>query len=86
MRDIFFHQDNKRGSEATLLWLVEEVGELAKAIRKKDPENMSEELADILAWLASLANILDIDLEEVALKKYGQGCPRCKENPCTCQP
>ena len=84
MRDIFFHQDHKRGAEATLLWLIEEVGELTQAIRKNDAENISEEFADILAWLASLANVLNIDLEQSAMKKYGRGCPRCQQTPCTC--
>lgn len=85
IRDIYFHKDSKRGVEKTFLWFVEEVGELSEAIRKGDRESMEEEFADVLAWLASLANLLDIDIEEAARKKYPGVCPYCGKNPCECE-
>ncbi|NPA47665.1 MAG: nucleotide pyrophosphohydrolase [Thermococci archaeon] len=85
IREIYFHKDSRRGVERTFLWFVEEVGELSEAIRKRDREAMEEEFADVLAWLASLANLLDVDLEEAARKKYPGVCPRCGKKPCECE-
>ncbi|ASJ07239.1 MazG nucleotide pyrophosphohydrolase domain-containing protein [Thermococcus pacificus] len=85
IRDIYFHKDSKRGVDKTFLWFVEEVGELSEAIRKNDREAMEEEFADVLAWLASLANLLGIDIEEAAKKKYPGACPYCGKNPCECE-
>jgi NTP pyrophosphatase (non-canonical NTP hydrolase) len=85
IRDIYFHKDSKRGVERTFLWFVEEVGELSEAIRENDREAMEEEFADVLAWLASLANLLDIDIEEAAKKKYPGVCPYCGKKPCECE-
>ena len=85
IRDIYFHKDSKRGVERTFLWFVEEVGELSEAIRKNDREAMEEEFADVLAWLASLANLLDIDIEEAAKKKYPGVCTYCEKKPCECE-
>ncbi|MEX0650816.1 MAG: MazG nucleotide pyrophosphohydrolase domain-containing protein [Actinomycetota bacterium] len=83
MRDTFLERDASRGRDATFRWLVEEVGELAKALRTGDRDNLEHEFADVLAWLASLANIEDIDLEN-AVVRYAAGCPRCGETPCGC--
>jgi len=85
IREIYFHKDSKRGVERTFLWFVEEVGELSEAIRKNDRKAMEEEFADVLAWLASLANLLGIDIEEAAKKKYPGVCPYCGKNPCECE-
>ncbi|AHL22246.1 MazG nucleotide pyrophosphohydrolase domain-containing protein [Thermococcus nautili] len=85
IREIYFHKDSKRGVEKTFLWFVEEVGELSEAIRKNDREAMEEEFADVLAWLASLANLLGVDLEEAAKKKYPGVCPYCGKKPCECE-
>lgn len=85
MKEIYFHRDSKRGKEKTMLWLVEEIGELAKAIRKDNREEMEEEFADVLAWLASLANIVNIDLQKAVLKYYPNVCKYCKNNPCICK-
>jgi NTP pyrophosphatase (non-canonical NTP hydrolase) len=67
--------------------LVEEVGELAKALRKDerliDGESIKgtveEELYDVLYYVAALANVYDIDLEtcfhlkeELNRKKWGK--------------
>ncbi len=85
IRDIYFHKDSKRGVDKTFLWFVEEVGELSEAIRKRDRESMEEEFADVLAWLASLANLLGVDIEEAAKKKYPGVCPYCGKKPCECE-
>lgn len=77
-------KDERRGPEGTFLWLSEEVGELAAALREGDPENLAAEFADVLAWLATLANVVNVDLTAAVLKKYGDGCPGCAATPCTC--
>lgn len=84
MRDLYAENDKRRGAPATMLWLVEEVGELAEAIRRDDRENIREELADCFAWIGALANLYDIDLEEVFCIKYPDSCPTCGRKPCIC--
>src|SRR5271166_4215138 len=79
-------KDAARGDAATFLWLTEEFGELATAVRAGDQDELAAEMADVLAWLATLANIRGINLEEAVLKKYGQGCPGCEKIPCVCDP
>jgi len=64
--------DRERGIPKTFLWFMEEIGELATALASNDKENQLEEFADVLAWLCTLANISDIDLEQ-ALIKYTSG-------------
>ncbi len=64
--------------------LVDEVEELGEALEEKDEEALENELADVIAWLASLANITDVDLENAALEKYDNKCPKCKQSPCQC--
>jgi NTP pyrophosphatase (non-canonical NTP hydrolase) len=78
-------RDRERGVPATVAWLAEEVGELAKTVRKGTRPEQLHELGDVLAWLASLANQLDISLDEAAAR-YSSGCPRCQSTPCTCRP
>ena len=56
----------------------------AIAVRRDTREELEGEFADVLAWLASLASIAGIDLEEAARKKYERGCPRCEATPCAC--
>jgi NTP pyrophosphatase (non-canonical NTP hydrolase) len=79
-------KDAARGDAATFLWLAEEFGELATAVRAGDQEELAAEMADVLAWLATLANIRGIDLEAAVRGKYGQGCPGCAQVPCVCDP
>ena len=83
MRDTYLDRDAERGVDATFRWLTEEVGELARAIRKGDRENLELEFSDVLAWTASLANLLDVDLDAVA-RRYRVGCPKCGARPCGC--
>jgi NTP pyrophosphatase (non-canonical NTP hydrolase) len=68
--DRYERADRARGSAATFLWFIEEVGELATAINGNDRANLSEEFADVFAWLCTLANINDINLTEAVRQKY----------------
>jgi NTP pyrophosphatase (non-canonical NTP hydrolase) len=83
MRTTYLERDVARGRDATFRWLTEEVGELAKAMRTGDRENLQHEFGDVLAWLTSLANVEDVDLTE-AVARYANGCPRCHASPCRC--
>ena len=84
IKKIYFKKDSKRGLDKTFNWLVEEIGELARAIRKGEREKIKEEFADCLAWLLSVGSILEIDSEE-AMEKYTHGCPKCGKTPCECE-
>jgi NTP pyrophosphatase (non-canonical NTP hydrolase) len=66
MDELYGPADRERGIPATVAWLAEEVGELAQAVRKGTPAQQRHELGDVLAWLASLANQLGLDLEDAA--------------------
>lgn len=84
MRRLYFLRDSGRGVKGTYDRLVDEVEELGQALEEKEKEALQGELADVIAWLASLANITDVDLESVALEKYDGRCPKCKHSPCQC--
>lgn len=79
----FGERDRTRGVPASVAWLAEEVGELAQAVRKGTPDQQRVEFADVMAWVASLANQMGIDLGQ-ALERYANGCPRCRDLPCAC--
>ena len=66
MDDLYGEADRERGVAATVAWLAEELGELAQAVRKGTPADQAHEFGDVLAWLASLANQMDISLEDAA--------------------
>lgn len=83
MRRTYLERDERRGRDATFRRLVEEVGELARTLRREDPKARTEEVSDVLAWLASLANQAGVDLEEAAAR-YEGGCPKCGRIPCRC--
>jgi NTP pyrophosphatase (non-canonical NTP hydrolase) len=75
IRERYYATDSARGAPATYLWFIEEVGELAHAIANKergklDQANLEEEFADVVAWLATLANITGVDLEKAIHDKY----------------
>ena len=76
-------RDRTRGVPSTVAWLAEEVGELAQAVRKGSREQQLHEFADVMAWVATLANQMDIDLNE-AVARYANGCPTCSALPCVC--
>jgi NTP pyrophosphatase (non-canonical NTP hydrolase) len=85
MRKAFYERDSQRGLYATFTWLVEEVGELAEALLKGDKSLISEELADVIAWTVSVANLVGVDVEEALRRKYGseisQACPSESQPP-----
>lgn len=76
-------RDRARGVPSTVAWLAEELGELAQAVRKGSRADQVHEFGDVLAWVATLANQLGIDLSE-AIERYAAGCPRCAALPCAC--
>lgn len=87
IEELYLERDRARGRDGTFVWFVEEVGELARALaRPRDDggKNLREELADVLAWLATLASIEGVDLEAAAQEKYARGCPKCHATPCAC--
>ena len=84
MHQLYFHRDSQRGVEGTFNWLVDEVKELGEALKLHEKKALEDEFADVIAWLASLANVLDIDLEKAALNKYAGKCPKCQQSPCQC--
>jgi len=94
---LYYSKDNKRGIEGTFMWFAEEVGELAKALRKHKQEiatpsarndklhkELEEEFADCFAWLVTLASLNNIKMEKV-IEKYKNGCPKCYKIPCICK-
>jgi NTP pyrophosphatase (non-canonical NTP hydrolase) len=85
MRRLYFGRDSERGTEKTLNWLEDEVEELREALEEGDMNAAEKEFADVLAWLASLANIVNTDLEKATLAKYPNRCPKCGLSPCNCQ-
>ena len=84
MRCVYFHRDFKRGIKGTYNWLVDEVEELGEALTATDKKELENEFADVIAWLASLANVTGVDLENAALNKYDNKCPKCRHSPCKC--
>jgi len=81
---MYSDKDRRRGAEATFLWLAEEVGELAAGLREGSREQLADEFADVLAWLATLANVVNVDLDQAVQDKYGSGCPGCGQLVCVC--
>lgn len=69
MYKLYYERDSERGLFATFTWLVEEIGEMAEALLEGN--NVEEEIADVLAWLLSVANLVGVDVEEAVKKKYG---------------
>ena len=84
--ELYGAKDEARGDSATFLWLTEEFGELATALRSGTRDELAAEMADVLAWLVTLANIRGVDLEAAVWRKYGEVCPGCRSTPCRCDP
>jgi NTP pyrophosphatase (non-canonical NTP hydrolase) len=84
IRQMYHEKDVARGVEGTFMWLMEEIGELATALRNGSHEERMGEFADVLAWLTTIANVSGVDLSEAVLQKYGDGCPGCGRFVCTC--
>ncbi len=81
---MYSRKDQARGVDGTFMWLMEEVGELAAALRSGTPDELAAEFADVLAWLATIANVAGVNLGEAVAKKYGAGCPGCSQMVCAC--
>ena len=95
IEETYLRKDRARGLERSFMWLVEEVGELARDLLHSparsegdlpvDPASaLGREFADVLAWLSTVASIAGVDLEAAARAKYAKGCPRCSAVPCAC--
>ena len=83
IRSTYGERDAARGLARTHAWFVEECGELSRALFREDHDRRVEEFADVLAWLATLADMAGVDLAEAA-ERYRDGCPSCGGTPCTC--
>lgn len=79
----FGQRDRARGVDGTFRRLVEELGEVAKALRGTDRAALALELSDLVAWTLSVAALSQVDLDQ-ALGRYARGCPRCGTSPCGC--
>jgi len=84
IRRMYLPKDVARGVDGTFMWLVEEIGELAAALRDGTHQQRAAEFADVLAWLTTIANVVGVDLTEAVVEKYGSGCPGCGRFVCTC--
>jgi NTP pyrophosphatase (non-canonical NTP hydrolase) len=83
IKRMYIKRDMRRGLGRNFMWFVEEVGELARAIKSNKEQEMKDEFADVFAWLITLANIVGIDMED-ACRKYIYGCPSCRKFVCRC--
>jgi NTP pyrophosphatase (non-canonical NTP hydrolase) len=84
IRDMYGAKDAQRGIDGTFMWFMQEVGELATALRGGAHDERVLEFADVLAWLVTLANTAGVDLDDALTRKYGGGCPGCRQTPCVC--
>jgi len=84
IRRMYLPKDIARGVDGTFMWLMEEIGELAGALRNGSQQQRAAEFADVLAWLATIANVVGVDLTEAVMAKYGSGCPGCGRFVCCC--
>jgi NTP pyrophosphatase (non-canonical NTP hydrolase) len=84
IQTLYLVRDKKRGEQDTFNWLKDELDELSEGFKKGKIDSIEEEFEDVLAWLTSLANISNIDLEKAVLKKYNYKCPKCLTSPCSC--
>ena len=83
MRTLYGDRDRERGLARTFAWFTEECGELSRALFRGSDADRVAEFADVLAWLASLADQAGVDLDAAA-QRYAGGCPRCGASPCDC--
>jgi len=84
IEDIYYERDSARGLSGTHMWFCEEIGELTRALRRDQRDELQGEFADVFAWMSTLASIAGVDLEQAVRAKYGAGCPRCTSTPCAC--
>ncbi len=76
--DKYEERDRERGTSATFMWFIEEIGELATALSGSDEDNKQEEFADVLAWLCTLANINGVDIEKACENYIANDIPGFK--------
>jgi NTP pyrophosphatase (non-canonical NTP hydrolase) len=85
MRRIYFERDKARGVRGTLRRTKEELAELDEAISHGGGRQaLGKEVADVFAWLCSLANLLDINISDAFYSKYTDVCSKCRQSPCSC--
>lgn len=84
MKELYYEKDRERGETKTLAWLKSEVKELTDAVMKNDKKAVKEEVADVVAWAVSVANLKGVDMEEALKEKYPNLCGHCGKNPCVC--
>ena len=84
IEETYFKKDAKRGLSKTFMWFTEEVGELSRALRENNKEELKKEFADVLAWLFKLASLSGIKMADT-ISKYTSGCPMCHKSPCICE-
>ncbi|QGJ69543.1 MazG nucleotide pyrophosphohydrolase [Planctomycetales bacterium 10988] len=84
IHDMYLEKDLARGVDGTFMWLMEEIGELAAALRSGTLNECEGEFADVIAWLTTIANVAGVDLAGAMKEKYGSGCPGCQQFVCTC--
>jgi NTP pyrophosphatase (non-canonical NTP hydrolase) len=83
IEEVYGARDRERGLAGTFLWLVEEIGELSRAVRRGDPSEMREEFGDVLAWLTTCASLAGVEMQQAA-SAYARGCKTCGSTPCRC--
>ncbi len=85
IRRIYLERDRERGMDRTLLRTFQELAELSDTISKGNPrKDIENEVADVFAWVISIANLLEMNLGEALLSKYDNVCSRCGKVPCEC--
>ncbi len=93
--DLYGANNRARGIDHALLRLIEEMHEAEGAhlfdctrnLRMSLSErrlNVAREFADVLAWIFSIAGMLELDLEKAIIQRYGGVCERCRKRPCDC--
>ncbi len=85
MRRIYLERDRARGVEGTLKRTFDELEELRETLDNNEPmEAIADEVADVFAWLCSLANLMELDIADAFYKKYPNICSKCEKSPCEC--
>ena len=66
----FLEGDRASGATFLALVLMEEVGELAEALRRGAHDEARKEVADVAFMAYSIANVLGVDVEEAIRAKF----------------
>lgn len=93
MSDVYGERNRRKGIDYVMGRLTNEIGELLSlAMRLPELEGNQEqtlhefslELADVISWIMTSANVLSVDLEQAVARRYKNGCTSCQAIPCTC--